>query len=192
MCDPITMTAMTVASTAISAFGKIQEGKAAQQSANYNAQVAANNATIATQNASLRMAQGNAAVEQEQMKNRAKIGAITANQGASGVDINSPSFTDVRSSAAETGMLNAINIRSNAAREAYGYQVDSSNATAQSQLDRAQGKQAKAASYIGAGSTILGGASKAYDGYSGLTGSKGLSGGTGWIDWNDGGSEYYG
>lgn len=190
MCDPITIA--TVATTAVSAFGQMQQGKAAQQSANYSAQIQANNAEIAKQNASLRMQQGNAAVEVEQLKNRAKIGAITANQAASGVDVTSDSATDVRSSAAETGMLNAINIRSNAAREAYGYQVDATNATAQSQLDRAEGKNAKKAGYLEAGTTLLSGGLDAYKTYGGNKSLAGGSNNTGWVDWNDGGSTYYG
>lgn len=190
--DPATLTVLSLVGTGISAFGQMQQGKAAQQSANYNAQVSANNAKIAEQNASLRMAQGNAAVQAEQMKNRAKIGAITANQGASGVDLNSPSSVDVRSSAAEAGELNAINIRSNAAREAYGYQVDSANATAQSQLEKAEGKNVKKAGILNAGTTLLSGGMDAYNSFSG---SKSLTGGgssAGWVDWNDGGSTFYG
>jgi len=161
-------TAIMVASTAVSAIGAIQQGNAASAAAGYNAKVAAQNAEIQKQNASFAGAQGDQNVAAAQQETRAKLAAIEANQGASGVKLDSGSFSDVRQSEAKMGMLNALNIRSEAARRAYGYQGDAMNYTAQSKLDKMQGKAAKTAGYLNAASTVLGGASKAsgsYDAY---------------------------
>lgn len=156
-------TGATVASTAIGAMGAIQQGNAAKAAGNYNAQVAAQNAQIATQNANYTAAQGEQNVAAAGAETRAKVAAITANQGASGVDINSGSAVDVRQSEAKLGMLNALNVRSQAVRQAYGLQTDAAGYTAQSQLDKANAKASKTAGYLSAGTTVLGGVGKAAD-----------------------------
>lgn len=151
---------LAIASTAMSALGQIQQGKAANASAKYNAQVQENNAKVLRDNAALAGAEGSANSERQQMKTRATVGGFKAAQAANGIDVNSKSAVDVRSSAAELGQLDAITIRSNAARKAYGYETEAVNSESQAALDRASGKFAKQASYIGAASTILGGATK--------------------------------
>ena len=181
---PELMLISTVASTAMSALGSIQQGKAAAASAKYNAQVQENNAEIARRNAQMAVEKGNAAASAEQMKTRANVGAIKAAQAASGVDVGSESSVDVRSSAAELGMLNTISIRSNAAREAYGYQTRELDALSQAQLDRSEGKSAKAAGYMGAAGTILGGVKPINDAWGDWNSSTSLNSG--------GGFDYYG
>lgn len=152
---------LTVAAVGMQALGSIAQGNAAAKSANYNAAIASNNAQIATNNATLAAQQGAANAGIEQQKTRATVGAIKAAQAANGVDVNKGSAVDVRSSAAELGELNAITIRSNAARSAYGYQTQAASDQAQAQLDRQQGKYAKQAGYVKAGTSILGDAAMA-------------------------------
>ncbi len=151
---------LSAASIASSAIGAVSQSKAASASAKYNAQVQANNATIAQNNATLAGQEGAANAAIEQQKTRANVGAIKAAQSANGVDVNSKSSLDVRSSAAQLGELNAITIRSNAARDAYRYQTAASGSTAQSELNKSEAKSDTAAGYIDAGSTILGGVVK--------------------------------
>lgn len=149
--------------------GQMQSADAASKSASYQSEVAANNAEQAKKNASRAAAAGDQQANMEQLKTRAQIGAIKADQAASGVDVNSGSAVDVRSSAAELGQLNAISIRSNAARQAYGYQVQSSNDTAQAGLDKAESSNDLTAGYFGAGSTFLGGMGSAANNYANFT-----------------------
>lgn len=162
----------SIAGTAFSVLGAIKgargaqaEGKANSQAALYAAQVAKNNQQIALQNKAWAASEGNAAVEQAQMQTRAKIGAITANQGASGVNINSGSSVDVRSSAAETGQLSAINIRSAAARQAYGFENEAQSNAAQAALDKAQASNDITAGNTKAETTLLGGVGSAASSY---------------------------
>ena len=149
------------AATAISAAGSIEQSRAQAASAGYNAKVAAQNAQIATENASYTGAQGEQNVGVQGAKNKATEAAITTNQGASGVNINSGSSVDVRESAAKVGMLDALNVRSQAARAAYGQQVQATSDIAQSQLDRSQQKADITGGYLNAGATVLGGVGKA-------------------------------
>lgn len=158
--------AISLGSTLLSGFGAIQQSRAASSSAKYNAAVAANNAATATQNANFAGAEGEQNVAASLAKTRAEVAATKANQGASGVDINSTSFSDVRDSEARVGKLNALNIRSQAARKAYGYQTDASTFTGQQGLYKSEAKSAKTSGYINAATTVLGGAAKAADYFS--------------------------
>ena len=166
--DPATLAiAATVGSSAIQGMGAIQQSQASAASAGYNAKIAGMNAQIQTQNANFAGAQGEQEVGVQGMKNKAEVGSITASQAASGVDVNTGSGVNVRQSAAEVGMLNALTIRSNAAKQAYGYQVQATNDTAQAALDRSQQSADKTAGYLNAGADILGGVGKAAFAYLG-------------------------
>lgn len=146
---------LTAASGLVGAGGAIMSGEAKSASAEYNAEVSARNKTQADRNAVIA---GEAASEQtaiQSQKTRSTIGGIKANQAASGVDVNSGSAVDVRSSAAELGELDALTVRSNATKEAYGYTTQSANFGAQSELDKAEASNDETAGYLGAGTTLL-------------------------------------
>ncbi len=147
---------ITVAAIGAQALGSIAQGNQQAASDKYNAQVAENNAQIARQNATFSGQEGAANAAREQLKTRAQVGGIKAAQAANGIDINSGSAVDVRSSAAELGELNAITIRSNAARQAYGYQTQASSDMAQAQLDRQSAKYASESGYIKGATTLIG------------------------------------
>lgn len=152
-------------SIGVQAIGSIQQGEAASNAAKYNASVAAANATIAKQSASEAGAAGAAQAEQASLKTRAQVGAIQAGQAASGLDVNSGSALDVRSSAAQLGELNALSVRSNAAKTAYGYQTQAASDTAQSQLDTYQSGADAIGADIGAAGNVLGGVGSAASNY---------------------------
>lgn len=177
---PVVAVVAAVAGTALSVAGQIQQGKANEAASNYQAQVAANNAQLAKQQAQETNAAGEQQTAIQQMKTRATVGAIRAAEGASGVDVNTGSNVDVRSSAAELGQLDALTIRSNAARQAYGYETGATSFQAQSQLDRATASQAGTAGFFGAAGSLLSGASsvaKEYSAWQQASG-RGLTGGT--------------
>jgi len=119
--------ALSAAGTGVSVMGALQNASAQKASADYQAQVAAGNAKIATQNANFASESGEQQAAIQEQKTRSQVGAIEAAQGSSGVDINSPTATAVRTSQGELGALDAQTIRSNAARTAYGYQTQSTN-----------------------------------------------------------------
>ena len=149
-----------VASSGVKAYGQIQTAEANAAADKYNAQVAENNSTIATQQAQWSAESGEQQVAKQELENRAKIGGIEANQGASGVEVGTGSNADVVSSAKEIGALDALTIRSNAVRKAYGYQVQSTSDKAQAGLDTMAASNAVKAGKIAAISTLLGGAAQ--------------------------------
>ena len=144
--DPASIALMSlvagVASTGMSAAGSYESGQATKANDQYQAAVAANNALIAKQNAAWDIQAGETAATNQGLKTRAQIGTEKASQGAAGIDVNSGSAAKVRAGTESMGMLDAMTIRSNAAKQAYSAQVQATNETAQSQLDTAAGKQA--------------------------------------------------
>lgn len=147
--------------TGVGVMGQLQQASAAKAAANYQAQVAAGNQAIATQNAQEAAASGEQQAAISEQKTRAAVGAELAAQGSSGVDINSPTATAVLTSETETGALDAQTIRSNAARQAYGYMVQGSGFANNAAADIATGNNAQTAGEIGSVSSLFSGVGNA-------------------------------
>lgn len=150
---------LAVAAAGTQALGAISAGNSEAAAANYQAQVSANNAAIASQNASYALKSGNFNESVQRMKTDAFASSQKARQAANGLNVNTGTPVDVRQGTQTLGELDALTIRNNAAREAYGYQTQGSNFTAQSELDKAAASHDTTAGYINAGSSILGSAS---------------------------------
>ncbi len=182
-------TIATVASTGLSIFGALkgaqgerQQGQSNAQAARYNAAVAANNATLARQNKDFASQRAQQETQAALMKTRSEVGAIKANQAASGIDLTSGSAVDVRSSAQETGQLSAIDIRTKAARQAYGYDIEAQSYDSQAKLDKQLAKNALEAGETNANTTLIGGISSAANGYSDYLDKRSFSGGDTWAN----------
>ncbi len=136
---------MEVASLALTAFSLIsnmsgakQSADASQAQANYQAQVARNNQIVSEQNAqyALQVGQTQEAAKREQMaQTNSKVRAAV---GASGVDPNFGSAVRLQKAVATTGEEDALTIRNNAARQAYGFRVQGTDYAASAQLDAAR------------------------------------------------------
>jgi hypothetical protein len=122
----------------IGAAGQVYSGIQQANAANYQAQVAKNNATIATQSALYATLAGNSQEQTEALRTRNAVGAAITGSAAHGLDVNSGSALDLRTSAATMGELSDLNIRSNSAREAYGYANQAVSFDAQAELDKSQ------------------------------------------------------
>lgn len=151
--------------TVMQMVGQQQQAKSQASQMRYQAQVSENNAKIARQNAEWSAHASEQKVAEEGQKTRQTVGAIKAAQAASGVDVNTGSAVDVRSGAAETGQLNAITLRSNAARQAYGYLTDETGAKAQAELDRSSASNTEAALPGQMVGTLIGGVTSAAGNY---------------------------
>lgn len=137
----------SVAGTAMTAYGQIQQGEAAQKAAEYNAEVANMQAKDAIN-------RGNIEAEKQRLKAQQVAGAQRAAMGASGAQVDSGSFADILLDTATTGEKDAQTIRTNAMRQAWGLE-------SQAEIDLYQGKQAKQAAYMQAGGTLLTGTATA-------------------------------
>ncbi len=167
---------LAIASAGISAIGTLESGAASKNAADYQAQVARNNATVAEQNAEYATAAGQQAAANQSRKGAAQIGQIKVNQAASGVDVNSGSAEDVQVGQREVNQLDSETVLNNAQLHAYGYRTQATNFQSEAQLDEMKGQQAQEGSYLKAGGDLLSSAS----GISGKwTGGSSSSGGGG-------------
>jgi len=131
--------------TGLNAIGQIQAGQAQQDAANYNAQIARQNAVLARQQA-----------EEEERRfrvtSRKELGAMRTGYGASGVTLEG-SPMDILEDAAYIAEIDALTIRQGGRQKAMSY-------TNQARLDKLRGKTQKKQAYFGAASTALMGGSK--------------------------------
>jgi hypothetical protein len=148
-----------IGGAALQADASYQSSMAKSAQAAYQAQVAQNNATIAQQDARLDIQAGETAATNQGLKTRAAVGQQKAAQGASGIDVNSGSAVDVRVGTESIGMLDALTLRSNAAKAAYAKEVEANSDTAQGQLLQSESQQEADAAPLGAFGTLLSGAS---------------------------------
>jgi hypothetical protein len=158
-------TAATVASGAIGAYGAIQSGQAQKKQARYQAGVERNNATIAGWQAQDATQRGQIEEQRQRLATARLKSSQRAAFGSNGVEIDSGSPLDVLMDTAQLGELDALTIRSNAEREAYGFRSQSGNLMAQAGLTQMAGRSAQQASFVSAGSTLLSTAGTTYDRY---------------------------
>jgi hypothetical protein len=127
--------------TGMSAYGQHKAGRDAEK-------LYDNNALLAEYQSQDALERG--VVEERTMRRQTNkvIGAQRANLAAQGVDVNKGSALDVQADAAYLGELDAITIRNNAAKEAWGYRVAATDARARGDIARREGT-------FGAFTTIL-------------------------------------
>lgn len=156
----------------IGAVGSIVQGMAAASQAKYQAAVAENNAIISEQNAVYELQAGQVEEQSKLMEVNQILGEAETGYAASGVDPTSGSPIRVLRSTSAIGGLDALTIRDNAARRAYGYRAEGVNFKAQAGLYRMQAQS----SMIGG---ILGGLGQLASGFGSMVGSGGGFGGGG-------------
>lgn len=147
MCEAITIAtiAATVVSGAYQAKGQYEQGK-------YQAKVSKNNAIIKNQLAADALNRGRVAEDNKRMQVAQAKAMQRAQFGASGVDVNLGSASDIQADTAMIGELDALTIRNNAEREAYGFRVGASNDEAQSVLNKKKGKSDAIGTILSSGS----------------------------------------
>ena len=147
MCTPAIGIGLQVVSGVVGFLGKRAEGAAAQSQQNYQAHIARNNAIIAQNNQiTAQQLADDARVrgEQERQAFSDKVkraqGSATASMAANGVLVDSGSALDLVNEIGDIGRLDALTIRSNAEREAHGFEVQGANFAAQSANQEAQAR----------------------------------------------------
>ena len=129
----------------------IQQGQTAKKASDINAE---------NQRLTAKSAEDVAAQQSADQKMKAKriIASQITQAGAGGVDPSTGTPLTMEGQTAEFGELDSLRIINNAQRSAWGLQ-------SQADIGEYEGSQAKSASYLNAGSTLLGGVSNAYFGY---------------------------
>ncbi|NWJ26128.1 hypothetical protein [Rhizobium sp. RM] len=160
MCD--LGIALTLGSTLLGAAGQVQEAKATAAANRYNAEVATMNAQIADRQAKDAIERGKQEEQQKRMQTADLQGRQRAAMAANGLDLSFGSPLDTIVDTARMGEMDALNIKTNAYREAYGYKVQATNQRASATLDRIRADAATKSGYLSSIGTILGGGSNAY------------------------------
>lgn len=163
MADPSVIGMVGIGASALGAvtgaMGSAASGAASAQMYQYQAGVARINEQIAKQNAAWERSAGETLAQASGMKTRFEVGSAKTTQAASGIDINSGSATQVRESIQEIGAHDEATIRANAAKRAYGHEVEAVGHEASAAMGEMAATKSKTAGAIGAFSSILGGAS---------------------------------
>lgn len=149
----------TAGGSILSAFGSLSSGIANSNMYNYQAGVAKLNQQIDAQNAEFAVQTGEQTAQQFGFKAAAQMGQIKVAQASAGFDVRGGSDAQVRASQQKLNSIDLDTIRSGAAKTAYGFTEQGAIAGAQAQLYSMAGSNALWAGAIGAGSSILGGAS---------------------------------
>ena len=172
MTDPVTLSAvaigsmgMKIAGGLVSAAGQIYSGKAAAQMAQYQAGVDEYNRQVKLQDAEYQYQVGDVEAQQAGMKQRFVIGQTRAAQAASGLDITRGTSTNVIKAELDVGAQQQGIIRANAARRAYGDQIEAQKYQMQEGLHMMEAENAITSSHYNALASILGGASSTASDY---------------------------
>ena len=121
-----------VGGAVFSAVGNYQSGK-------YNKSIADSNAAVAEWKAKDAIARGEKDVYDLRTQIKGLIGKQRAGYAGQGVDVNEGTAADIQAQTAYLGELDAITLRNNAAREAYGYRVQGWNYSAQGKMAKFEG-----------------------------------------------------
>jgi len=164
------------AGTATQVVGQVKAGRAARRAGEAGQAVAESQAELAEFNASVADLQAKDARElgaEEERRYRqgvdVLIGAQRAGIAAGNVDVGYGSAVDVQADAAYMGELDALTIRTNAAREAWGYEVEATDLRKRAEIARQEGvyleregrerqgqhRLAAAGAIIGGGASLL-------------------------------------
>lgn len=187
--------AATIASTAYSAYSQHKAGSLQQQASRVqaDADIRASLATKRAAESQARLAEYNAGVSDllakdaiDRGEDEARlvgkqveqvVGSQRATMAANGIDVGFGTAVDLQADTAWQGELDALQIRTNAMREAWGYQVEATDMRTRAAITRqeganavevgranaaaniAAGKTAQTLGNLGAANSILGGAS---------------------------------
>jgi hypothetical protein len=139
----------------IQAAGSIQQARAENKAAEYNAKLAEQNARMQDAQAQDAIVRGQEDERRQRLAVEKMKGDQRAGFAASGVVVDRDSALDALEETAYMGEQDALTIRANAAREAWGNQVQASNYRSQAKLQR----KSKSNPYFGAAGGLLTGGS---------------------------------
>lgn len=146
----------SVAGGVTSAIGAKYSGEAKASMYEYQAGIAKLNESIEKQNADYARKSGEVVASEVGAKAKQTMGLIKAGQGASGLDVNSGSAVQTRESQQNRNEFDQAIVRSNAARQAYGFETGALTQQANAGLAGMGAEASRTAGNLGAASSIIG------------------------------------
>jgi hypothetical protein len=143
MCDPFSITAI-----ALTVAGGLYQADAQKEAGRAQVIMAERNAKLETQKGELANRIGAVAEENHRAKVRGMLGTQRAALAANGIDPNSGTALALQDETVAFGETDAMTIRYNAAREAWGYGVNATNFATDAAVTRATTKNAVKGTYL--------------------------------------------
>jgi hypothetical protein len=154
-----------LAATVVSAAGAAASGVAAANQADYQAQVAKNQAMLASQKAEIGMNDASQKAAELGMQGRANMGKMAAGLASSGLDINTGSPKGVLEGEREITKIGSRDYAKAASYDWWSMKQQQVSAQAESELQKSKSEMSMYAGAVGAGSSLIGGASKLNENY---------------------------
>lgn len=170
------MTAIAIAALATEAYSAYRAGKAAKASGAASQAAANSQADLADYNAAVADVQAQDAVTrgaQDEARFRSGVRGMVGTQragfAAGNIDVSSGSAVDVQADTAYLGELDALQIKTNAAREAWGYTVQAQDLRKRAEIARktgvfleATGRTQATTAYVAGATSLVTGAANLY------------------------------
>jgi hypothetical protein len=156
---------LTGARAASVAIGQERQAGASEARGNFEAAQDTRNATLAATQSLQTTQEGSIESRAAIVKGRVGVGQNRASYGAQGVDISTGSAVDVQGNTSRMSTLDAAMITNNAARKAWGYDVEAQSYREQSILAKLSGDNTASGLRAQSASTLLTGASQMYSEY---------------------------
>lgn len=153
MCEPTTLAYIAIAMTAA---GGISQAQTSRATGKFNAQVARNNKIISDRRAEDALARGVEAEATQRRKTEAVKGAQKVAFGAGGIQLGTGTAADVLAGTATIGELDALTIRNNARREAYGFRLQGEQELAAGELAEFEGRSRAGATLLTTAGSVAG------------------------------------
>jgi len=150
-------------STGLSTVGGVLGAVGTYQQGMFQSKIATYNAQLAEQGKEAALTAGSNAESIKRMQTGKLVGEEAAAQAAGGVDVGGGSAEQVRNATKVSGEMDALNIRYNAARSAYGYQQEAFSDLLQAQSARQSAVSGLVGGIFKAGSSFISGASSLTD-----------------------------
>lgn len=158
-------TALTILNglgTLFGGYGAIQNSKAQEEQANYQAKQDEFNAQIAGLQAEDAITRGQAEAQAAGTQAAQLKGQQKAALAGNGVDVSTGSAADIMNETDKLSTLDIVSIKSNAAREAFGYRAQAVGYNSQAEMTRKAGKAAANNTLLTGGANFLAGSARTY------------------------------
>lgn len=139
----------------VQGYSAIKNSQAQREQADFQADQDKFNANIAGLQADDAIARGEEAAQNAGMQTKQLKGTQKAALAGSGVAVDSGSAADLLSETDKFSTLDILNIKNNAAREAFGYKAQAVGFSGQSEMTRKAGRSAANSTLLTGGANVL-------------------------------------
>ena len=152
--------AVVAVAMVVSAAGAAASGIAASNQANYQSQVAKNQADLFAKKAQMQQQDNAAKLAEQGLANKAMMGSLEASLASHGLSEDDGSTKGVLAGARALSQNEAFNTQKAGAYDVWATKQQQTSALAESELQRSKSEMAMYAGAANAGSSLLGGISK--------------------------------